>query len=122
MSQMTWTHIADDGSRHKVGLFHGNTTGHVLVYCDARIIVIDFNIRTSKKYSFFINDQLFDLEIEEKEGKFSYGFKSDMIADTPYNVARRKADRKQNKQVLLLAIFFILCILIVFYFVFGFNG
>lgn len=122
MSQMTWTHIADDGSRHKVGLFHGNTTGHVLVYCNARIVVIDFNVSESKKYSFFINEQLFDLEIEEKEGKFSYGFKSDEIADTPYNKARRKEDRKQNKLVIILAIGFILMILLAFYFVFGFNG
>lgn len=122
MSQMTWIHIADDGSRHKVGLFHGDTTGHVLVYCNARIIVIDFNVTTSKKYSFFINDQLFDLEIEAKEGKFAYGFRPDQIADTPYNVATRKADRKQIWQVIFFGIGFVLLILLVFYFLFGFNG
>lgn len=122
MSQMTWIHIADDGSRHKVGLFHGDTTGHVLVYCNARIVVIDFNVTTSKKYSFFINDQLFDLEIEAKEGKFAYGFRPDQIADTPYNVARRKADRKQIWQVIFFGIGFVLLILLVFYFLFGFNG
>lgn len=119
MSQMNWTHIADDGSRHQVGLFHGNKTGHVLVYCNARIVVIDFNVSSSKKYSFFINDQLFDLDIEEKEGKFAYGFKTDQVADTPYNKARRKADRKQMMQVLLIGFVFILMILLVFYFVFG---
>ncbi len=116
---MNWTHIADDGSRHQVGLFHGNKTGHVLVYCNARIVVIDFNVSSSKKYSFFINDQLFDLDIEEKEGKFAYGFKTDQVADTPYNKARRKADRKQMMQVLLIGFVFILMILLVFYFVFG---
>ncbi len=122
MSQMTWTHIADDGSRHQVGLFHGNKTGHVLVYCNARIIVIDFNVSSSKNYSFFINDQLFDLAIEEHDGKFSYGFKSDQITDTPYNRARRKDERKRIKQVFLLGIGFVLMILLVIYFLFGFNG
>lgn len=115
MSQMTWTHIADDGSLHKVGLFHGNTTGHVLVYCNARIVVIDFNITMSKKYSFFINDQLFDLEIEEKDGKFAYGFASDQLADTPYNLARRKAERKQIRIVIFIAIGFLLLILLALY-------
>jgi hypothetical protein len=122
MSQMTWIHIADDGSKHKIGLFHGNTTGHVLVYCNARIVVIDFNVSVSRKYSFFINDQLFDLEIEEKEGKFAYGFKPDHIADTPYNQARRKDNRRQIKLVILLCIAFVLLIFLVSYFVFGFNG
>ena len=122
MSQMTWTHIADDGSLHKVGLFHGNNTGHVLVYCNARIVVIDFNVLTSRKYSFFINDQLFDLNIEEKDGKFSYGFASDQEADTPYNQARRKVERKQLHAVLWLALVFLVLILLVFYFVFSING
>lgn len=122
MSQMTWTLIADDGSRHKIGLFHGNKTGHLLVYCNTRIVIIDFNVSTSKNYSFFINDQLFDLVIEEKEGKFSYGFKSDQITDTPYNLAQRKVVRKQIKQVIFLGIVFILLFILVFYLLLGFNG
>lgn len=122
MSQMTWTHIADDGSRHQVGLFHGNKTGHVLVYCNAQIVVIDFHVSTSKTYSFFINGQLFDLDIEEKDGKFSYGFKSDQTTNTPYNRARRKLAKKRIWQVLVIGVGFILLILLVIYLVFGFNG
>ena len=59
MSQMSWTYIADDGARYDVGLFHGDSTGHLLVYCNARIVVIDFSVLASKNYSFFINDELF---------------------------------------------------------------
>ena len=90
MSQMTWTYIADDGSRHKVGLFHGDNTGHLLIYCNASIMVIDFSVTHHPQLFFFINDELCDIEVEEKEGKFSYGFKVDQITDTPRNRVRRK--------------------------------
>ena len=63
------------------------------MYCNARIVVIDFSVQTTRNYSFFINDELCDLEIEEKDGKFSYGFKVDQVTDTPRNRGRRKMIR-----------------------------
>ena len=56
MSQFTWTYIGDNGALHRVGLFHGDETGHLMIYCNTRIVVIDFGVTTSKNYSFFIND------------------------------------------------------------------
>jgi hypothetical protein len=122
MSQMTWTYIGDDGSRYKVGLFHGDNTGHLLVYCNARVVVIDFNVQSSRNYSFFINDELCDLAVEEKEGKFLYGFKVDKITNTPRNLGRRKLIRSEVKQSLWIGIIFILVIILVAYFVFRFNS
>ncbi len=52
MSQITWTYVDDDGYSHKVGLFHGDNSGHLLVYCNTRIVVIDFGVMASKNYSF----------------------------------------------------------------------
>jgi hypothetical protein len=121
MSQMTWTYIADDGSRHQVGLFHGDNTGHLLVYCNARIVVIDFGVQTTRNYSFFINDELCDLEIEEKDGKFSYGFKVDQVTDTPRNRGRRKMIRAEVTKSLVLGLIFILIIILIAWLVFRFN-
>ncbi len=121
MSQITWTYIGDDGSRHKVGLFHGDNTGHLLVYCNTRIVVIDFGVRASKNYSFFINDELCDIEVEEKEGKFSYGFKIDEITDTPRNRGRRKMIRSEVLQSLIMGAAFLLIILLVVYLSLRFN-
>ncbi len=122
MSQMTWTYIADDGSHHKIGLFHGENTGHLLVYCNARIVVIDFSVLSSRNYSFFINDELCDLAVEEKEGKFLYGFKVDQVTDTPRNRGRRKMIRAEEHQSLLIGAVFILLIILVAYLVFRFNS
>ena len=116
MSQFTWTYIDDDGDRHRVGLFHGDNTGHLMVYCNTRIVIIDFYVTTSKNYSFFINDELCDIAIEENDGKFSYGFKVDEITDTPRNRGRRKMIRSEHRQILLFAIIF-LCLLSVLLFI-----
>jgi len=118
---MTWTYLGDDGSRHNIGLFHGDNTGHLLVYCNARIVVIDFSVRATKNYSFYINDELCDLAVEEKEGKFSYGFKVDQVTDTPLNRQRRKMIRSQVKQTLLLGLIFILFIVLVVFLLLRFN-
>jgi hypothetical protein len=122
MSQMTWTYIADDGARYNVGLFHGDNTGHLLVYCNARIVVIDFSVRASKNYSFFINDELCDLVIEEKDGQFFYGFKVDEVTDTARNRGRRKMMRTEVRQSLLIGFLFILIILLAGWLVFRFNS
>ncbi len=110
MSQITWTYVDDDGYSHKVGLFHGDNSGHLLVYCNTRIVVIDFGVMASKNYSFFINEELCDITIEEKNGTFSYGFRIDQVTDTPRNRGRRKMIRSETRHSLLLGAGFILAI------------
>jgi hypothetical protein len=122
MSQMTWTYIADDGSLHKVGLFHGDNTGHLLIYCNASIMVIDFSVHSTRNYSFFINDELCDIEVEEKEGKFYYGFKVDQITDTPRNRVRRRLIREEVRQSLLIGTILIVVILLATWLIFRFNS
>jgi hypothetical protein len=107
MSQFTWTYIDDNGYRHRVGLFHGDNTGHLMIYCNTRIVVIDFSVTSSKNYSFFINDELCDIAVEEQDGKFAYGFKVDEITDTPRNRGRRKMLRTEHRQTFLAAVAFL---------------
>lgn len=122
MSQMTWTYIGDNGARHRVGLFHGDNTGHLLVYCNTRIVVIDFGVTSSKNYSFFINDELCDIEVEEKEGKFSYGFKVDQVTDTPRNRGRKKMIRDERRQTIVAGAVFVLFIVLLVFLLLRFNS
>ncbi len=117
MSQFTWTYIGDNGALHRVGLFHGDNTGHLMIYCNTRIVVIDFGVTTSKNYSFFINDELCDIAIEENDGKFSYGFKVDEITDTPRNRGRRKMLRAEYRQTFFIILVFLLILSTIVYFV-----
>ena len=122
MSQFTWTYIDDNGYRHRVGLFHGDHTGHLLIYCNTRIVVIDFSVTSSKNYSFFINDELCDIAIEEQDGKFSYGFKVDEITDTPRNRGRRKMIQSQHRQTLLIAVVFLVILTLMVFLLLRFNA
>lgn len=117
MNHFTWTYVGDSGFSAHVGLYHSSKTGHLMVYVDKKVIIVDFSIRDSKTYSFFINDELCELQLERREEQMFYHFEINKKADTPRNRARKKIEKKHFRQT---AIFFsILCILlisIVFYF------
>ena len=120
MSQITWTYVDDDGYRHRVGLFHGDNSGHLMIYCNTRIVVIDFSVLNSKNYSFFINEELCDIAIEEKDGKFSYGFTIDQVTDTPRNRGRRKMIRSQMQYSLMFGVGFIAVVILMVWLVLQF--
>ncbi len=106
---MKWTYLDDFGGRYHVGLYHGNRTGHLLIYCNGRVVVIDFNVLKTKKYSFLISDDLCDLHVEQSEGRFAYGLEINHEVDTPANRRRRKHERKGMFQgILVIAGMFII--------------
>ncbi len=107
---MTWTYIDDAGRRHRIGLFHGDTNRHLLVYCEDRILIVDFAVTTDKHYAFYIDDELMDIRVEEKDGRFSYGLSVDTVTDTPRNLLRRKAGRRQAVLLVLLALGIVLVV------------
>jgi len=100
MNQLNWTYLADNGTRHTVGMMHGPTSGHLLVHCNSKIILIDFSILDEKSYSFFIEEELCELFIEKNNGEFSYRFETNAKVNTPLNQARKKLDRKHLYQSL----------------------
>ena len=116
---MHWTYLDDYGGRYKVGLYHGKQSGHVMVLCNGRVIVIDFNVFESKKYSFLINDELCDLHLERVDNRFSYGLEIDRKADTPANARRRKRNRTDWIQSLVCAAIMFAIIGISVFFVLG---
>ncbi len=110
MSQRTWTYIDDHGFRHRIGLFHGDQTRHLMVYCDAQIVIIDFAVTSAKNYSFFINEDLMDIEVGETDGNFSYAISLDEKSDTPKNRWRKEQAREERQHVFFAAVIMILFI------------
>ncbi len=92
----------DFGKKFKIGLFHGPVSGHVLVHCNAKIVLIDFKVLHTKTYSFFIEDELCELIIEKKDGQFFYDFSTNKQVDTPLNRSRKRLDKKHWLQTLLV--------------------
>jgi hypothetical protein len=110
MAQAGWNIIDTRGRGHQVGLYHGDGSGHVVVYCDRRIIQIDFSVLESRSYSFFIEDELYELTLDKQpNGQFVYQCKVNEEADTPRNQAI-KAEQKQDRRYMrwVLASMFVL--------------
>ncbi|MCI5082911.1 MAG: hypothetical protein MRY78_14530 [Saprospiraceae bacterium] len=122
MAQFNWTYLADDGKAHKVGLFHGNKTGHVLIHVNSKIVLIDFSVYESKNYSIFLDDELCEISLERKDGKFWYGMKVDKEVDTPKNRERKKTEKKYWRQTLLFFGSLIGFVLLLLFLVSSFNS
>jgi len=115
LSQLSWTVVDDFGGKFHVGMYHGDTSGHVMVYCNKKIIIIDFEVQESKKYSFYLGHEFCHLHLVKKEDNFSYALKKDHDAVTPLNVERKKAFRRDYYKSIATLILGIVLILIVLY-------
>ena len=116
MNQFNWTYVDDDKKRHYIGLAHSPRTGHLLIYCNGKILYIDFKVLQTAKYSFFVGDELMEIDIEWLGDKFGYSCTINKEADTPRNRARKKMIQKHWKQT---AAFFGTILLAVLLFLFA---
>lgn len=66
-----------------------------MVYLNTKVIIIDFQVLETKSYSFFIEEELCEIEVERKDDRFAYGFKINREVDTPLN-RQRKAQEKAD--------------------------
>lgn len=111
--QFTWTYVSDAGQRYTVGLFHSVREGHLMVYCNQKVVLIDFKVFDTRSYPLFLDDELFHVNIERKNGKYFYGFQMDKEADTPRNQARRLIEKKHWKQTLIFVALLALAVTVV---------
>lgn len=103
MASFNWTYVSDNSEQYQVGLVHGEASGHVLIHVDGKIVTIDFNVRESKTYSFFLGHELCRIELDQRgaAGTF-YDFKIDRKVDTPLNQARKQRERKHLRQTFMV--------------------
>lgn len=111
MAQHNWLYLGDNGRRYNVGVFHGERTGHVLILCNSRIVLIDFHVLQSKQYSLFIDDELFEFSINRQGGRYAYGCNINEEADTPRNRIRKKQKKNDYRKTVALLACFVLVII-----------
>ena len=56
MAQVTWVYLDDYGGRHRVGLYHGDHSGHLMIHINRRVVQIDFSVRESRTYAIGFNN------------------------------------------------------------------
>ena len=99
MKQLYWNYLDRFGRNHKIGIYHG-PSGHLVIYCNATIIAIDFNVLQPKKYTFFIGEELFHLSIEEQNAAFQYDCKIDKDAPTQRNQERQLEQKQELRRMM----------------------
>ena len=61
MAQRIWLYKNLNGAVFEIGLYHGDESGHVMIYVGKEILQIDFNVKIKKDYRFMLDDELFKL-------------------------------------------------------------
>lgn len=110
---MNWVVLTQYDHRKNVGIYHGADSGHVLIHCNQEIIKIDFNVIEDKTYNFFIEDELYELQIEKVENGFAYGLQVNQEVQTPASIAQDKAEKEEINYVVYGMIGFLILIIIV---------
>lgn len=116
MSQYNWILLDDFGNRYKVGIYHGEHSGHVLIHCNKKVLIIDFNVLGNKTYSFFLGYEFCELKVIKGGGSYHYDLSINEKVDTVLNKKRRKIRRKDNIKSFLLAVLFFLIVFLLTYF------
>lgn len=111
MAQFNWTYLGDGGQRYNVGVFHGPKTGHVLVFCNLRIVLVDFSVLDTKEYSFFLGEELCQLKLDRRGDTFVYDMNVNREADTPLNRERKARDKKHWFQSIVFFSAMLFCII-----------
>ncbi len=101
MAQFAWTYTGKKGRPYRVGLYHGNRSGNLLIHCNAKVMIIDFQVKETKTYTFFLEEELCRIRLERKGDRMFYHFEIDKETDTPLNRVRKKQDRRHLWQTLL---------------------
>jgi len=110
MNQFHWNHIDQTGKFHKIGLLHGSRTGHVLIHVNGKISSIDFSVLETKKYSFFINQELIELNIIRHDDHFEYTMEINEDVKTPLNEQRKEERKKMGFQTLAFVVVMMLAV------------
>jgi hypothetical protein len=101
MAQQNWHLMGGWGRKYIVGLYHGTDSGHLVVHLNNQVLLVDFNVLDHKMYSFFIDQELYELTISPEGPDFSYELKVNTEADTPRNLERKANDRFELRQYLI---------------------
>lgn len=77
---------------------HGARSGNVMVYYNAKVLMVDFLVFGSRTFSFFLDEELYEIKIEQAGRGYHYSVQQNLEANTPSNQAIKKEDSK-NKRI-----------------------
>ena len=55
-----------------IDMYHGEDSGHLIIFVNSEIILINFHQKEDKSYNFIIDRQVLELKINKKELGYDY--------------------------------------------------
>jgi len=71
VAQRTWLYKTPKGAVFEIGLYHGDKSGHLLLYVGNEIVKIEFSVKDTQQYTFMLDDELFKVLVIQGRG-FDY--------------------------------------------------
>lgn len=101
MNKRRWVYIAEGGSRSTIGIIHNASKGQFMIYCNKKIVLVEFKLYQSKQFSFFIDEELCKIDVIKTGKTYDYAFKVDLDAKTPLNKERLQLKKTTLKKSIL---------------------
>ncbi len=109
LAQLNWTYYSLLGRPHRIEMYHGDESGHLILFVNGQIIQIEFNQKETKKFSFVIDSQVIELAIKAENGLYDYTL-------TPQRPpAVEDVEKTFDKHFWIPLIFFLLILNLAFY-------
>ncbi len=90
MSQCRWTFYDPIQGTQTLGLYHGDESGHVMIYLNEQVVLIDFMVHQSKSYSIMVNQAMVKLNLNKSGTGFNYQFEGKRVDAAPSTYVRLK--------------------------------
>ncbi len=91
MSQCRWTFYDPNEGTQTLGLYHGDESGHVMIYLNEQVVIIDFEVHQTKSYSLMFNQSLLELKLNKINGEFLYKFEGTRVNEAKSSLDRIKS-------------------------------
>lgn len=119
MPQCFWSIENPSGPSYQVGMYHGDKSGHLLLYSGKHILRIAFMVDKPLSHSFYLGETLYEFQLVSQKKAWDYRLREKVTGKIifPSNSYPAESDIISDKWIagllLLLAIlFFVVCFLV----------
>lgn len=112
MAQKWWSYTSRSGFLYRIGFYHGDETGHFMIYIDENIVTIDFNVTEKKDYHFMVENDMFVLKFDPYNIDEKYILINESQKNRPVDsVKKNSVSREKVISIVIVVVFLLFLIL-----------
>lgn len=116
LAQLQWQVLGNRGTYFHIGMYHGADSGHLVVHCNSKVLLLDFGVKEPRQYPFFLDEELYELHIGQNGGTYHYQLVHNGEIDSPIN-RKKQADQKYDRWLMKAGLAALVLLVLVGFFV-----